>query len=37
MRDRAEQLGGTLSAGRDGADRDGAEWRVDALIPLEAT
>lgn len=31
MRDRAEQLGGTLSAGRDGAD-----WRVDTLIPLEA-
>lgn len=31
MRDRAEQLGGTLSAGRDGAD-----WCVDAVIPLEA-
>jgi len=31
MRDRAEQLGGTLSAGRDGAD-----WCVDTLIPLEA-
>jgi signal transduction histidine kinase len=30
MRDRAEQLGGTLSAGRDGT-----EWCVDALIPLE--
>jgi signal transduction histidine kinase len=29
MRDRAEQLGGTLSAGRDGT-----EWRVEAAIPL---
>ena len=30
MRDRAAQLGGTLSAGPDAAG-----WRVDTLIPLE--
>lgn len=32
MRDRAEQLGGSLAAGPDRAG-----WRVDARIPLEAT